>query len=174
MYPAILTGLFIFTARVTDVAMGTTRIMLLVKGRRIQAAAIGFFEVIVYIVALGRVVNALDQWYYLLVYALGFAGGNLLGGYLEERMALGYVGVQIIVRSESDTLVRDLREEGFGVTLTEGWGREGPKDIITVILGRKQMPRLQQLINQHDQKAFVIVMDARKTLGGYYLRQKSK
>jgi uncharacterized protein YebE (UPF0316 family) len=90
--------------------------MLLVKDQRFQAAAIGFFEVIVYI-------TALVQWYYLLVYALGFAGGNLLGGYLEERMALGYVGAQIIVCSESDTLVRDLEGRGLRCHPDRGMGQ---------------------------------------------------
>jgi uncharacterized protein YebE (UPF0316 family) len=84
------------------------------------------------------------------------------------------VGVQIIVQSESDSLASFLRDNGFGVTVTEGWGREGPKDILTVILPRGQMPKLTALVNGHDSKSFTIVMDARKTLGGFYQRQKSK
>jgi len=174
MVPAIFTGLLIFIARITDVSMGTMRMLMLVKGRRFPAAAIGFFEVIIYVNALARVVNALDNWVYMLIYALGFAAGNYLGIYLEERMALGYAGVQIIVQSESDSLVSFLRENGFGVTVTEGWGREGPKDILTVIVPRRQMDKLMQLVNSHDSKSFTIVMDARKTMGGYYQRQKSK
>ncbi|HOB35547.1 MAG: DUF2179 domain-containing protein [Firmicutes bacterium] len=174
MVEAVLTGMLIFFARVTDVSLGTMRMLMLVKGRRLQAAAFGFFEAMIYVVALSRVVTQLNRWEYVLVYALGFASGNFLGVFLEERMALGYAGVEIIVRSESDALVQKLREEGFGVTVGEGWGKEGPKDILTVILPRRQMPKLMELVRSHDNKAFTIVMDARKTLGGFYRRQKSK
>lgn len=174
MGSVIITGLLIFFARVADVSMGTMRMLMLVKGRRIPAAAIGFFEVIVYILALGRVVNQLDNWVYLLIYALGFSTGNYMGIFLEERMALGYIGAQIVVQSESDSLVQFLRENGYGVTVTEGWGMSGPKDILTIILPRRQMPKLMDLVNSHDSKSFTIVMDAKKTLGGYYQRQKSK
>lgn len=174
MGTVVITGVLIFFARVADVSMGTMRMLMLVKGKRLPAAAIGFFEVIVYITALARVVNQLDRWEFLLVYALGFAAGNYLGIFLEERMALGYAGVQIVVQSESDSLAQFLRENGFGVTVGEGWGREGPKDILTVILPRRQMSKLMGLVTSHDSKSFTIVMDARKTMGGYYQRQKSK
>jgi|SRR5690554_18745 len=170
----LITAVLIFFARVVDVSMGTLRMLLLVKGRRIPAAAIGFFEMLIYVYALGAVVNQLDRWEYMLVYALGFAAGNYLGIYLEEKMALGYAGVEIVVQSESDSLVSFLRENGFGVTVTQGWGREGPKDILTVVLARRQMPQLMSLVNSHESKSFTIVMDARKTMGGYYQRAKSK
>lgn len=170
----ILTAGLIFCARVVDVSLGTMRTLMLVKGRRLPAAAIGFFEVLVYVKALGAVVSQLDRWDYILVYALGFAAGNYLGIFLEERMALGFAGVEIIVQAESDSLASFLRENGFGVTVSEGWGKDGPKDILTVILQRRQMPKLMNLVNSHDSKSFTIVMDARQTLGGYYQRQKSK
>ena len=170
----VLTGLLIFLARVADVSLGTLRMLMLVKGRRLPSAIIGFFEVLIYVNALGRVVNQLDRWEYLLVYALGFASGNILGIILEERMALGYVGAEVVVGANSDELVDLLRNSGFGVTVAEGWGKDGPKDILTVITKRKEMPRLMDLVNQHDANSFTIVMDARKTMGGYYRSNKSK
>ena len=175
MAEIVMTALLIFVARVTDVTLGTLRMLMLVKGRRLPSAVIGFFEVIVYIIALSRVVNQLDRWEYLLVYALGFAFGNILGIQLEEKMALGYVGVEVVVGAKSDDLISLLRDNGFGVTLTKGWGKDGPKDILTVIMGRRQLPRLMELVNDHDSHSFTIVMDARKTMGGYYKqRNKSK
>ena len=58
----VLTGLLIFLARVADVSLGTLRMLMLVKGRRLPSAIIGFFEVLIYVNALGRVVNQLDRW----------------------------------------------------------------------------------------------------------------
>lgn len=174
MWEVVLTGALIFLARMADVSLGTMRMLMLVKGRRLPAAAIGFFEVLIYVNALGRVVNQLDRWEYLLVYALGFACGNYLGIVLEERMALGYVGAEVVVRANSDALIGHLRANGYGVTVSEGWGKDGPKDILTIITKRKQMPQLIDLINSHDSNSFTIVMDARKTMGGFYQRSKSK
>lgn len=174
MREVILTGLLIFLARVADVSLGTLRMLMLVKGRRLPSAVIGFFEVLIYVNALGRVVNQLDRWEFLLVYALGFACGNVLGIYLEERMALGYVGAEVVVTAKSHGLVNLLRENGFGVTVAEGWGKDGPKDILTIITKRKQMPKLTELVNNHDSNTFTIIMDARQTMGGYYQRNKSK
>lgn len=174
MTEAVITAGLIFFARVADVSLGTLRMLMLVKGRRLPAAAIGFFEVLIFVVALGRVVNSLDRVEYLLMYALGFAVGNYVGIVLEEKMALGHIGVQIVLQGESDAVVQLLRQQGFGVTLMEGWGREGLKDIISVVLPRRQLPALMQIVNSQDERAFTIVMDARKTLGGYYQRQKSK
>lgn len=174
MVEAVLTGLLIFLARVADVSLGTLRMLMLVKGRRLPSAVVGFFEVVIYVQALGRVVNQLDRWEYLLVYALGFACGNILGITLEERMALGYVGAEVVVGPQSESLITTLRDNGFGVTVTEGWGKDGPKDILTIITKRRLMPQLMDLVNSYDSSSFTIVMDARKTLGGYYQRDKSK
>ena len=150
MVEAVLTGMLIFFARVTDVSLGTMRMLMLVKGRRLQAAAFGFFEAMIYVVALSRVVTQLNRWEYVLVYALGFASGNFLGVFLEERMALGYAGVEIIVRSESDALVQKLREEGFGVTVGEGW-QEGQGHSHGDV-PRRQMPKLMELVRSHDKR----------------------
>lgn len=175
MVEIVITALLIFVARVTDVTLGTLRMLMLVRGRRMPSAVIGFFEVLVYILALGRVVNQLDRWEYLLVYALGFACGNILGIYIEEKMALGFVGAEVVVEANSDSLISCLRDNGYGVTVTEGWGKDGPKDILTIITERRQLPKLMELIKEHDSHSFAIVMDARKTMGGYYKqRNKSK
>jgi uncharacterized protein YebE (UPF0316 family) len=164
---------FIFFSRVIDVSMATMRMLLIVKGKRLQVAVIGFFEVIIYIVALGRVVNSLDKPINLLVYALGFAAGNYVGIYLEEKLALGYIGVQIIPSENDFEIIDKLREEGYGVTVVEGTGRAGLKHILTVYAPRKDLDKILSIAGQLDPKAFTAIMDAKKTLGGYY-RQRNK
>ncbi len=174
MLEAVIIAGLIFIARVVDVSLGTLRMLMLVKGRRMPASIIGFFEVIIFVVALSRVVGSLHRMEFLLMYALGFAVGNYVGIALEEKLALGHVGVQIILQGESDGVVQSLRQQGFGVTVQEGWGREGLKDVLVTVLPRRQLPAMMQIVNAHDERAFTIVMDARKALGGYHQRQKSK
>lgn len=164
---------FIFFSRVIDVSMATMRMLLIVKGKRLQVALIGFFEVIIYIVALGRVVNSLDKPVNLLVYALGFAAGNYVGIYLEEKLALGSIAVQVIPSEHDFEIIEKLRANGYGVTVVEGMGKAGLKHILTVYAPRKELTKILNLVGELDAKAFTAIMDAKKTLGGYY-RQRNK
>jgi uncharacterized protein YebE (UPF0316 family) len=163
--------LFIFGARVVDVAMATTRMLLVFRGRRLQAALIGFFEMIVYIVALNMVVQNLDQIGNLLMYALGFATGTYVGSYVEERMALGHVTVQVIPKDKNITLAAELREQGYGVTVVNGWGKEGTRQLLTILVKRKNLPQLMRTIDDLDHDSFVTVMETRFIHGGYLGRK---
>lgn len=170
-----LNCIFIFTARVIDVSMLTIRTLMVVRGKRHQAALIGFFEVIVYIVALNRVVNSLDNPLNLFFYALGFASGNYVGSFIEEKMAIGDIAVQIIPKMNGDNIQQILRTNGFGVTAVEGMGKEGPKQILHVALKRKNLPKLIETIDSLDEDAFMTIMDAKSLRGGYIkYEQKSK
>jgi uncharacterized protein YebE (UPF0316 family) len=170
LWPLVAGYLFIFFARVTDMSLTTIRTLMIVRGRRLQAALIGFFEVIIYITALNRVVNQLDNPLNLLSYALGFATGNYVGIFIEEKMAIGNITVQIISKTESVVIEGALRNAGYGVTVFKGTGLEGERNVINVHLFRKDLPWLLERVRELDREAFITVMDARSTLGGYYKR----
>ena len=112
MKKMILGYLFIFFARVVDVTCSTIRTLMVVQGRKLHAAIIGFFEVTVYITALGKVVDSLDNPMNLLVYGLGFACGNYVGIMVENRIALGNLGAYSRFRKELRTL-KDVRSRIF-------------------------------------------------------------
>lgn len=173
-----LPGYFlIFFARVVDVSCSTMRMLLLVRGKRFIAAAIGFVEVILYIVVLGYVVDHLNDPVSLIVYGLGFATGNVVGSLIEERVAIGYLTVQVITLHYPLELADFLRDDGFGVTILEGQGREGRHLVQHITLPRKRLKELNSIINKWDQKAFVTILDAKATVGGvgstrYYRKSK--
>lgn len=127
--------LFIFFARVIDVSLATMRTLMIVRGKGFIAGSIGFFEVIIYITALNKVVGGLDNPINLIVYALGFATGNFMGSYIEEKLAIGLTTIQII--TERHDICISIREMGFGVTVLEGKGKEGVKQVLMVSLPRK-------------------------------------
>src|SRR6056297_1513927 len=116
MYELILGSILIFLARVMDVSMGTIRTLMVVRGKRIYAALIGFFEVTIYIIALQKVVTSLDRPLNLIAYSLGLAAGNYFGSLLEEKMALGQISAQLIPGKNQQQMIKNLREAGFGVT----------------------------------------------------------
>lgn len=166
--------LFIFCARVFDVSLATIRMLLLMRGQRLPAAATGFFEVSVYILALGRVVQHLNDPWKILAYALGFSCGTIVGGLVEERLAVGYNLVQVIPKNHSGELISRLRRQNFGVTVLEGQGRFGPRHILNITTSRKELPRLLNLLDEIDPQAFVVTFDARRTKGGFIARDKKK
>lgn len=166
--------LFIFFARVIDIGLSTIRILMLMRGKSILAAAIGFGESLMYILALMAVISNLDNYYRIVVYCLGFAAGNYVGCILEEKLAVGYVTAQVISLKAPEELAEDLRGKGFGVTILEGYGIEGQHQILHVLMKRKNLPSFMKFIRQRDNEAVVSILDARKIIGGYFKKIKAK
>ncbi|NLC53030.1 MAG: DUF2179 domain-containing protein [Firmicutes bacterium] len=164
----LLSLCFVFFARMIDVSLGSIRILFLTRGKRFHAASLGFFEVMIYTTALSQVVGNLDSPWKLLFYALGFSCGNIVGGFLEEKLAVGYTLVELVPKTHAPELVTTLRNENFGVTVLEGKGRTGPRQILTIILRRKDLPRLRAVIDQIEPDVFYTELDARLTRGGYF------
>ena len=158
--------LFIFLARVCDVSLATIRTLMVVRGQKLYAALIGFFEVIIYILALGKIFSDLANPLNLLSYALGYATGNYVGTYLEEKLAVGIFTAQVITLRDPWELTGILRNKGYGVTVIEGEGREGRRYILQIILKRKRFRDLQKIIEEWDTEVFYTIFDARLTQGG--------
>ncbi len=163
----VFDSLFIFFARIIDVSLGTVRMILTVRGERYLAAGIGFFEIMVYIVALGKVINSLHDPPRLLAYCLGFASGVVVGIVIEEKLALGYRGLQVITDCANNDLVEYLREQGFGVTTWEGSGREGQKLVVNIFLKRNLAEKTAEKIQELDPNAFIVFLEPKYFRGGY-------
>lgn len=173
--PVIVGYLIIFLARVVDVSLSTIRMLMVVQGRKVQAAMIGFFEVGIYVTALGSVVKDLSNPLKLFVYCLGFATGNYVGITIENKIALGNLSAQIILRdAENKELVDSLRKNGFGVTIIQGEGINGPKEVLTVALNRKDLESLKKLVYEFEEKAFITVSNINPISGGYFSQIKVK
>jgi uncharacterized protein YebE (UPF0316 family) len=165
--------LLIFVARLVDVSMATMRTLMVVQGRRWPAAIIGFFEITIYVLALGKVVNNLSNPFNLLSYSLGFATGNFVGITIENKIALGKLAVKIILKTEqNDDLIDGLRGEGFGVTVVSGEGREGTREILNIIIDRKRLQKLRDVLSEYDDTAFITVNSINPISGGYFSPKK--
>lgn len=171
----VLGYLLIFIARISDVSLATMRTLMVVQGRRRQAAIIGFFEVIIYVTALGKVVSGLNDIGNLLAYALGFACGNYIGIFVEEKIALGNLTAQVILKgSENQELINILREKGFGVTVLQGYGKEGSREVLNITLNRKDLDVLRNILEENDSSAFITVNTTKPISGGYFTSVKKK
>jgi uncharacterized protein YebE (UPF0316 family) len=165
----------IFLARVVDVSLSTVRMLLVLRGKRYPAAAVGFLEASIYIAVLFRVMRNMNDPVKILAYGLGFATGTLLGAAIEERLAIGHVALQVIPsEGNGDELLRALRTTGYGVTVLEGRGMTGTKMVFLVSTDRKTLARLTSIIEEFSPGSFVTVLETRDVLGGMIPYRKSK
>lgn len=168
--------LIVFFARILDVSLATIRMILVVRGKRYPAAFIGFFEVSIYVVALGRVVGNMNDPFKILAYGLGFASGTILGSFLEEKLAIGHVSLEVIPEETAscEELLAALRSAGFGVTVLTGRGMRGERPVIMVTTDRKTLPKLTSLVEEFSPGAFIAVLETRSVKGGVIPYRKMK
>lgn len=162
-------ALLIFLARIVDVSMGTMRTIFLVKGNRKLAAGLGFFEVMIFLMVLGNVVGNINKPILIIAYCGGFACGNIIGGTIEERLSLGRVSAEVVLKGNIEKTTEKLREEGFGVTIFEGKGIESKSYALKVILERKNIKKLREIMKDVDPNAFITIFDIRTSAGGHFV-----
>ncbi len=157
----IVIPILIFIARITDVSIGTLRIIFISKGYKKLAPFIGFFEVLIWILAITKVMENLDNWVCYVAYAGGFATGNYVGMILEEKLALGYQMIRIITKVDAKNLIESVRNEGYTATYVDAHGAEGNVGIIYIVINRKLIDRMVKLIKKHNPNAFYTIEDIR-------------
>lgn len=155
-----LSCLLIFLARVGDVSLGTLRVVMVTQGRRGRAAALGFFEVLIWVFAVSKVLANLSNPAFAVSYAMGFAAGNYVGLTVERWAAMGHQVVRVFSR-QGQQIAEHLRASGFRVTLFEGHGRDGPVHSLYTETERRQVPRLLTEARQIDPVCFYVIDDVR-------------
>jgi uncharacterized protein YebE (UPF0316 family) len=163
----LLNVLFIFCLRVLGVAISTIRVLLMTRGKKPVSALLGFFEVLVYAVAIGKVVQDLNNIPNLLSYCLGFSVGTLLGMWLEERMAIGYATIQVISPGKSHKIAEAIREAGYGATEDRALGKDGVVNMITAVVRRREVDQVCQIIFDLSPDAFITIEETRRVEHGY-------
>lgn len=158
----------IFLARVFDVSLGTLRIALVSRGHRRLAPLIGFIEILIWLLALGQVVQHLDRPINYLAYAGGYATGTWFGLLLDEKLALGLLGVRVITGKDAKGLIQRLGEERFGVTSVAARGLSGRVRLIFTVVRRRDLRRLLDLVRLESPEAFISVNDVRLASEGYF------
>ena len=163
----------IFCARIVDVSCGTVRILFLVRGRRVMAALIGFFEIMVYLTVLGRIIGGGRELTFIqmVVYCAGFSAGNFIGSLPEEKLMNAYSFLELIMdrTEETDRMIDDIRADGFGATVQYGRGRDGVKTIVKVICRRKDIP---MIVAHTKNRGFICISDVKGCSGGQFRMMK--
>ncbi len=163
----VLPGL-IFLARVVDVTIGTLRVILLSRGHKGLAPLLGFFEVLIWIIVIGKIMQNLDNWVCYIGYAGGFALGNYVGICIEEKLAIGTMLIRIITQKDASALIEKLKARNFGVTRIPAKGAKGAVDVIYIVVKRGNSYDVLEMIEQFNPKAFYSIEDIRFVKEGIF------
>src|SRR5208283_5010372 len=131
----------IVLARITDVSLDTVRTVSVIQGRRTFAAVLGFFQAVVYICAVAKVLLNLNQPVYAVAYGLGFAAGTYLGMVIEQRLAFGKQLV-FLLTPQGPKLAEVLRAGDYNVAEVKGHTRDGDLTILCVEIPRREAQKL--------------------------------
>lgn len=151
----------IFLSRVMDVSIGTIRIVMVSKGHKLWAPVLGFFEILIWLIAISKIFQNLDNWFCYIAYAAGFATGNYVGLLIEEKLAVGIVKIQIITRKNALKLIDNLTSEGYGITHHEAKGSAENVSIIYSIIKRSEIKNVEEIVKATNPKAFYSVEDVK-------------
>ncbi|MBC2324133.1 DUF2179 domain-containing protein [Listeria booriae] len=163
--------LTIFFINILYVSLNTIRLLMTMKGYRYRAAIVSVFEIVVYIVALGMVMSNLNDIANIAAYALGFGVGIVVGMKIEERLALGYITVNVITKDYNLDLANQIRNAGYGVTSWLASGRDGERMMLEILTPRKNENKLYQRIIAIDDKAFIVSSEPKQIYGGFWVKQ---
>ena len=169
LWTPFIGGLVVFLLRVGSVALGTMRQIIVVRGHRYLGAVFGFFEVLIFLMAISKVVQE-GNWSDIIGYCLGFSIGTIVGAIIEEQVALGYSLVHVITREKAGEIATALRDRGFGVTEMVGEGRDGLVFILEVVARRKDVRALRRCVESIYDRAFITIEEAYSVQRGYFVR----
>lgn len=159
-------ALLIFMLRIIDVSLGTLRMIMITRGKRLWATLLGFVEVTIWVVAVSQVLTNLDNIWYVLGYSSGFAAGTLLGMWLEDKLAIGIVELSVISTERGAEIVRGIRSAGYGATQLQAQGLSGSVSRTDVVVERKHLEEVISLVNAIDPVCLLSVRDERRVIRG--------
>jgi len=156
-YTWFVLPLLIFVARVIDVSMGTVRVIFVSRGFKYLAPVVGFFEVIIWLLAIGQIMQNLSNPVCYIAYGGGFAMGNFIGICIAEKLSLGLALIRVVTQKDALPLVECLKNEDYGVTSVDGHGASGQVKVVFTIVPRRQVPRVVAIIKQFNPQAFYTI-----------------
>lgn len=151
--------LLIVAARIVDVTIGTLRIIFVSKGLKLAAPILGFFEVLIWLLAIGQIMQNLTNPVNYIAYATGFAIGTYIGIAVEHKIAMGISLVRVITVKDASLLIEHFREKGQAITVLDAEGTSGPVKVIFTIVKRRELKEIIEIIKEFNPRAFYTIED---------------
>jgi uncharacterized protein YebE (UPF0316 family) len=161
VYTWVLLPALIFAARIVDVSLGTIRILFISRGTKYLAPLIGFIEILIWLLAIGQIMQNLSNVACYIAYAGGFATGTYVGILIEEKLAMGLQLVRVVTTKDATKLIEYLKSADFGVTHVAARGVAGEVRIVLTIIRRKNLQKVIEIIKRFNPQAFYSTEDIR-------------
>jgi len=161
LFSYLVLPVLIILARISDVTVGTLRIVMVSKGQKRIAPLLGFFEVIIWLITMSKIIQNIDNWVAYVAYGVGFAAGNYIGLIIEEKLAVGIVQLQIITRTNADNLIAKLRAKGYGITSHDAYGANEKVAVIYSIIKRGDINEVIEIIRTYNPNAFYSIEEVK-------------
>lgn len=158
----------IFILRVFDMTFDTMRVLVVLRGKKLAAWILGFFQAGIFVVAISNVLKDLDNPLNMIGYAAGFATGNVIGMLIEEKLAIGHIHVRIVSSSFGNAIADKLRTEGYAITEIPARGKNGMVTVLNCSVLRKNVSQVRKIINAIDPEAFITAEDVRPVRRGFW------
>jgi uncharacterized protein YebE (UPF0316 family) len=166
--------LLIYLAETCVVTLCTIRIIFVSRGFKTLASMLGFFEVIIWLFAIGQIMQNLSNLGCYAAFAAGFTTGNFFGVLIEKKLAIGNLGVHIVTNKDASGLVARLRAAEYGLTCMDGRGATGPVQIVFTVVKRKDLGDVVAIIKDFDANAFYSVDDVQAVEAGVFPASKGR
>ena len=164
----VVLPLLIILARIFDVSIGTVRLIFVSKGFKLLAPILGLFEVIIWLLAVSQIMKHLDNVVCYIAYGLGFALGNYIGMYLEEKLSIGNVIIRVITKADSFELINDLKSQNYGLTVVDAEGSHQKVKLIFSVIKRENVKQFVSIINQYNPHSFYTIEDVKSVNEGVF------
>ena len=158
----------IFALRVTDMSLDTLRVLFVMRGKKPITWILGFFQASIFVIAITSVIQDINNPLSVIGYATGFATGNVIGMFIEERLAIGHIFIRIISSRQGPAIAKRLRNEGYAVTEIPAFGKDGTVFLLNCSVLRKNVDRVQKIVNEVDHEAFITAEDIRPVRRGFW------
>jgi len=160
--------LSIFLLRVVDLSLGTIRLMMVVRGRKLLAWVSGFLKSLIFILVVRVILTDIGDWSRIIAYAAGFTTGVVVGMWLESRLALGYTRLRIISTRLGSNIAESLREQGYGLTEIPATGKDGTVTLINCNVLRRRAGRVVDIVMDIDAEAFITAESVLSVQRGFW------
>jgi uncharacterized protein YebE (UPF0316 family) len=157
LFGYVILPLLIFFARITDVTISTLRIVYVMSGKKGLSVALGFVEQIIWLLAIGQIIQNVDNVFSYIAFAGGFSAGTYIGMILEEKIAVGRAVVRIITRTDIDDLIDYLSKHHYRYSIVRGKSNEGRVNILFTVVRRKKLKNLIAIIKLYAPTAFYTI-----------------
>jgi len=164
----VINFLYLFSLRLVDMSLFTVRFMLTLRGRRWLTWLFAFGGSLAYVIGVRSVLSNMSDWGKMLGYGAGYATGMLLGMWIEDRLAVGYIQYRIISPGRGAAIIECLRRAGYAVTEIPARGKDGTVALLQSSVPRRHAEEFQHLVFGQDAEAFITEQDVRPLQRGYW------